>query len=99
MKGLNSRTVIVTGGGGGIGQAVCKRFAEHGARVAVLDRDENAAQATVDVITKAGGEARAAVEQRRHDARSPPDSRRRRGSFRRRFATRRERCSPGTPAR
>ncbi|QTP56563.1 glucose 1-dehydrogenase [Billgrantia sulfidoxydans] len=59
MKGLKDKTVIVTGGGGGIGKAVCARFAEHGAKVAVLDRDEAAARATVDVITEAGGEARA----------------------------------------
>lgn len=59
MKGLENRTVIVTGGGGGIGQAVCKRFAEHGAKVAVLDRDEAAAQATVELITEAGGKAQA----------------------------------------
>ncbi|HAA46750.1 MAG: 3-oxoacyl-(acyl-carrier-protein) reductase [Halomonas sp. 54_146] len=59
MKGLENRTVIVTGGGGGIGQAVCKRFAEHGAKVAVLDRDEAAAQATVALITEAGGKAQA----------------------------------------
>lgn len=57
MKGLENSTVIVTGGGGGIGQAVCKRFAEHGAKVAVLDRDEAAAQATVELITEAGGKA------------------------------------------
>ncbi|MGP9590387.1 SDR family NAD(P)-dependent oxidoreductase [Halomonas sp. AOP13-D3-9] len=59
MKGLKDSIVIITGGGGGIGQAVCKRFAEHGAKVAVLDRDEQAAQATVKVIEAAQGQAKA----------------------------------------
>jgi 2-hydroxycyclohexanecarboxyl-CoA dehydrogenase len=59
MKGLIGKTVIVTGGGGGIGRAVCQRFAEEGSLVAVLDRDAGAAQATVELIREAGGKARA----------------------------------------
>ena len=61
MKGLKGRTVIVTGGGGGIGRAVCMRFAEHGANVAVLDRDGQAAQVTVNNIGKADGQIKAYV--------------------------------------
>ncbi len=37
MRGLAGKTVIVTGGGGGIGGATCVRFAEEGAKVAVFD--------------------------------------------------------------
>ena len=37
MRGLDGKTVIVTGGGGGIGSATCRRFGTAGARVAVLD--------------------------------------------------------------
>jgi NAD(P)-dependent dehydrogenase (short-subunit alcohol dehydrogenase family) len=59
---LAGRTALVTGGGlggpdGSGGWAVSLLFARHGARVAVLDRDEAAAKTTVDAIQEAGGEA------------------------------------------
>ncbi len=57
MKGLSAKTVIVTGGGGGIGRALCLRFAAEGSRVAVLDRDAAAAEATVEQVVAAGGTA------------------------------------------
>ncbi len=57
MRGLQDKTVIVTGGGGGIGGASCRRFAELGARVAVLDRNLEAAQSVAAAITSAGGRA------------------------------------------
>ncbi len=57
MRGLQDKTVIVTGGGGGIGGASCRRFAELGARVAVLDRNLEAAQSVATAITAAGGRA------------------------------------------
>ena len=44
MKGLSGKTVLVTGGGGAIGGALCRRFAEAGARVLVADRNAEAAQ-------------------------------------------------------
>lgn len=59
MRGLKEKTVIVTGGGGGIGGATCRRFAEEGARVAVFDIDTAAAERTVAGIAEAGGTARA----------------------------------------
>lgn len=57
MLRFNDKTIIVTGGGGGIGTAVCAAFAREGGAVAVLDRAHDAAKATADAITAAGGRA------------------------------------------
>ncbi|MEY2403634.1 MAG: 3-oxoacyl-[acyl-carrier protein] reductase [Acidimicrobiaceae bacterium] len=43
MGALEGHNAVVTGGGAGIGEAICRRFAAEGARVAVLDRDRDAA--------------------------------------------------------
>jgi 2-hydroxycyclohexanecarboxyl-CoA dehydrogenase len=59
MKRLENKTVIVTGGGGGIGGAACWRFASEGAKVAVFDMNLEAAQKVVDAIKAAGGVAQA----------------------------------------
>ena len=59
MRGLQDRVVIVTGGGGGIGGATCRRFGEAGARVAVFDINAESAAQTAADITKAGGVAQA----------------------------------------
>jgi 3-oxoacyl-[acyl-carrier protein] reductase len=43
---LNGKVAVVTGGGSGIGEATCVRLAADGARVAVVDIDESAAELT-----------------------------------------------------
>jgi glucose 1-dehydrogenase len=54
---FSGKTCIVTGGGSGIGQATCLRMAAEGGRVVVADLRLDAAQATVDRIHAANGEA------------------------------------------
>jgi len=57
MGRLQDKVAVITGGGGGIGGATCVRFAQEGARVAVLDRNLEAAQGVVRRITADGGAA------------------------------------------
>ena len=48
------KAVLVTGGGGAIGSAICRRFAAEGARVLVADRvRESAEQVAKDCKGKA----------------------------------------------
>lgn len=44
------RTVVVTGGGGGIGSAVCEAFAREGASIAVVDLDKSVVDETVSQL-------------------------------------------------
>ncbi len=54
---LDERVAVVTGGGGGIGAATSRLFADHGARVVIADIDEDRAHRTAGEITAAGGAA------------------------------------------
>lgn len=54
---LVGRTALVTGGGSGLGRAICIGFAEAGARVSVADISLENAIETVKMIEAQGGEA------------------------------------------
>ncbi len=61
MVGSSDCVALVTGGGGAIGRAICRRLAQAGARVAVCDVVDAAAAETVSQIVAAGGQAHAAA--------------------------------------
>ncbi|CAN8006678.1 unnamed protein product [Ixodes hexagonus] len=48
---LCGRLAVVTGGGGGIGKAICDVLAERGAQVIVADMNLSAAEAVVDALS------------------------------------------------
>lgn len=62
-SGLEGKSVIVTGGTGGIGREVCLAFAAAGSRVAVVDIDEASVKA---VVAEMGGGPHLAIA---HDLR------------------------------
>ena len=59
MQRFQNKTVVVTGGGGGIGGATCRRFAGEGASVAVFDLNLDAAEKVAAGIRAEGGRAQA----------------------------------------
>jgi 3-oxoacyl-[acyl-carrier protein] reductase len=56
-RSIAGRTAIVTGAASGMGRATAQLFADEGARMAVVDRDEPGVARVVDEIAKAGGVA------------------------------------------
>jgi NAD(P)-dependent dehydrogenase (short-subunit alcohol dehydrogenase family) len=65
---LDKRVAVVTGGGDGIGGAIARLFATHGALVEIAEIEVGRAAANVEAITAAGGSARAhVVDVRRQD--------------------------------
>lgn len=54
---LRGKVAVVTGAGSGLGRASAEMFAAEGAAVLCADIDGDAAQATADAITTAGGRA------------------------------------------
>ncbi len=57
MFRLDNKTAVVTGAGSGIGAAIATTFAQQGARVFVLELNEDAGAETVARIRAAGGAA------------------------------------------
>ena len=54
---IRSRVALVTGGGSGIGEAICHQFAEIGHRIAVLDVRSDAADAVATDLRSRGAAA------------------------------------------
>jgi NAD(P)-dependent dehydrogenase (short-subunit alcohol dehydrogenase family) len=61
MGRLEGKVAIVTGGGGDIGRAICRRFAEEGASVVCADINPATAEETAQAIATRGGTATAAT--------------------------------------
>jgi NAD(P)-dependent dehydrogenase (short-subunit alcohol dehydrogenase family) len=57
MGQIDTRVAIVTGGGGGIGGAIVRRFAAEGAKVAIADLDGEAAQSRAAEVAAEKGNA------------------------------------------
>lgn len=56
---LQNKIAVVTGGGSGIGQAICQRFCAEGAQVVIIDRYLKSADETVQLV---GADRALAVE-------------------------------------
>jgi len=56
-KLLAGKNAVITGGGSGINFAIARRFADHGARVALIGRTKDKLDSAVGEITKSGGSA------------------------------------------
>jgi len=57
MASLDGKVALITGAASGIGKAIAECYAKHGARVAICDINQQAADATAAAINAAGGEA------------------------------------------
>lgn len=57
MKGIAGKSIIVTGGSNGIGEAAAILFAENGAKVTVADVNAEDGEGTISEINKRGGTA------------------------------------------
>lgn len=61
-QNLKDKIAIVTGGGGGLGQALCHRLADEGCHVVVVDLNEESAKETADQIKANTGRRSLAIK-------------------------------------
>src|SRR5579872_5935818 len=54
MRHLNDRVAVITGAASGIGKALAEEFAEHGAKLVLVDVDEKALIAAADELRQKG---------------------------------------------
>src|ERR1700712_102669 len=54
---FHGKVALITGAGNGIGRASALGFANRGAKVVVVDRDQAAGEATVGIVRQQGGDA------------------------------------------
>ena len=57
MNRLEDKVAVVTGGGDGIGRAICELFAEEGAAVVIAEKNPETGKQTAQHITRSGGRA------------------------------------------
>ncbi len=57
LSSIKDQVAAVTGGAAGIGLACAERFAEEGAKVAIIDRDWETGEADIAAIEATGGDA------------------------------------------
>ncbi|MBA3382992.1 MAG: SDR family oxidoreductase [Actinobacteria bacterium] len=61
MRGIEGKVAVVTGGGGGIGTAICLRLAEEGAQLTVADSNQSRAEEAAKQVRARSGVAIDAV--------------------------------------
>jgi NAD(P)-dependent dehydrogenase (short-subunit alcohol dehydrogenase family) len=59
MRGLEGKSIVVTGAGGGIGRAVSERLGEEGVKLGLWDMNAERVEETAQIVRDAGGEAAA----------------------------------------
>jgi NAD(P)-dependent dehydrogenase (short-subunit alcohol dehydrogenase family) len=57
LRLLDGKVALITGAASGQGRAAAVLFAEHGARIAVVDVNDDGARETVDLVEQAGSKA------------------------------------------